>query len=458
MNAMQPPNHEKEHANFEYYDLHCPEGKIELVDGRVIVGNSLDGSRLLFDHILRGWSLDAATALGSIELWIAALREVYGPITDLNHEPTRGEWSAPDVTSGGEGPDAGHRRVREHLSMSFFEVGEELGGEALGRIVMRLANNGFTPDTMFFKNAGQNTLHEYYLEGPAEMVIEVVRPAHRDYDDRVKRNYYARGGVAEYLIVDPERRHFEFLRLVNGSYVAQHSDSAGLYRPSSILGLAIQTEYLWPKGKYLGTRDEHRPFIVEQSQWAGKRKPPIDDGLSGGDLPFEPHLDLQSVPIKFEEYISWSPEAKFEFWDGRIQISGEEGVRNTTGLLLATLGLVEACHFAPLEAWLAALRRRCDREAHDQDIRAEWRKRATKAAELLRAKYHLERIAITGSLLSPKLLSFWSQSALAVWGVSFEQMQQIYKEVSAMNIDVFEADDHWFQQRLNTDEFRLEDL
>src|SRR6185436_9910455 len=62
--AMHQANKESERDNFSYYDAHCPEGKIELTDGQLIVGNSPAGTLLLFDHILRGWSLDAATAFG----------------------------------------------------------------------------------------------------------------------------------------------------------------------------------------------------------------------------------------------------------------------------------------------------------------------------------------------------------------------------------------------------------
>jgi hypothetical protein len=176
------------------------------------------------------------------------------------------------------------------------------------------------------------------------------------------------------------------------------------------------------------------------------------------DLPFEPRLDLQPVPVLFQEYIAWTPEAKFEFWDGRIQISGEEGVRDITGLLLATLGLVEACRFAPPEEWLAALRRRQTMERREQEIRAEWRKRAIDAAEFLRTQYHPRRIALTGALLSPEPLTFWSRLTLAVWGVPFEQMQRLYQELSAMEIDVLEAEYGRFQERVDRGECQVEDI
>ena len=196
-------NKQKERENFNYFDKHSPERKMELVDGRLIAGNSLAGSRLLLDHILRGWDVDAAVALGSTKQWLAALGEVYRlpesalkdnrTIADFEQQAPLMKYAPPDFTAGDEGPDAGHRRLRDHLYYSLWEVSEALGGLTLGRdFVMRLGDEGFTPDTVFFKNANLNTLYEYYLRGPAELVIEVIRPAHRHYDDYVKRSYYAR--------------------------------------------------------------------------------------------------------------------------------------------------------------------------------------------------------------------------------------------------------------------------
>jgi hypothetical protein len=68
----------------------------------------------------------------------------------------------------------------------------------------------------------------------------------------------------------------------------------------------------------------------------------IREGPGSDYLPFEPHVDLHPVPVLFEEFVAWSPEPKFEFFQGRIQLSSEEGVQRMTGLLLATLGLSDA--------------------------------------------------------------------------------------------------------------------
>ncbi len=304
---MKQTNNEKEGENFRYYDQHSPERKMELVDGRLIVGNSIEGSRLLLDHILRGWSVDAAAALGTIPQWTDALLEAYGASV------AGAEYLVPNFTLGDEGEDAGHRSILNHLNYSFWEVCESLGGQALGRdFVMRLGENGFTPDIVFFKSDKLNTLHESYLEGPAELVIEVMRPAHRDYDFEVKRGYYARGGVPEYMIVDSERRHVEFLRLVNREYVAQRPDADGRYRPQSVPGLAIATKDLWPEGERFSPRGKNNPFIVEHAQSDAGKILTIDDGLGWDNLPFAPRLDLKAVRLRFAEYIAWAPESKFE--------------------------------------------------------------------------------------------------------------------------------------------------
>lgn len=52
--------------------------KIELVDGQLIVGDSLTHSRLLLSQILRGWGIEAIVALARQQLWWKALSLAFG--------------------------------------------------------------------------------------------------------------------------------------------------------------------------------------------------------------------------------------------------------------------------------------------------------------------------------------------------------------------------------------------
>ena len=104
---------------------------------------------------------------------------------------------------------------------------------------MRLGDNGFTPDALFFKSSGLNHLCSWYLDRPAELVIEVLLPGHEYCDRVVKHNYYSAAGGPEYWIVNPDEHQVEFWRLVNGQYQQQLSDADGRYRPGSILRLCL---------------------------------------------------------------------------------------------------------------------------------------------------------------------------------------------------------------------------
>lgn len=58
--------------------------KIELVDGQLIVGDSLTHSRLLLSQILRGWGIEAVVALAGQQLWWKALSQAFGTLEFAN--------------------------------------------------------------------------------------------------------------------------------------------------------------------------------------------------------------------------------------------------------------------------------------------------------------------------------------------------------------------------------------
>lgn len=125
---------------------HHPEGKLELIDGCLIVGNSLVSSRLLLRQILQGWKADAAVALAPVEHWIEALKQGFklsipGSSADIhtlldalvaglgqvNYQPPE------DLTAGWGGAQFLHNRIRQDLTMALFQIAQQLGGQSLGR-------------------------------------------------------------------------------------------------------------------------------------------------------------------------------------------------------------------------------------------------------------------------------------------------------------------------------------
>jgi Putative restriction endonuclease len=459
----------REHENFDYFVEYSPERKIELVNGQLVVGNSLVGSRLLLDHILRGWGADAAVAFGLIGSWIEALCAAYHlnslgsnveeALPSLSEKTSNMDYVIPDLTEGAEGEDAGHRRVSQHIYFSFWGVAEALGGHVLGRgFVMRLRDQGFMPDAMFFRGTTNNTLYEYYLDGPAELVIEVTRPTHRIYDERIKREHYSRAGVPAYLVVDPQLKDVQLWRLERGDYVLQGPDQDGLYRIASVPGLTIDIQKFWTEDEHISLSDENNPFTVEAKQPSPGSMRGRKDGLGSEYLPVDPRLDRYPVKLRFEEYICWCPEAKFEFWDGRIRIGGTDGVGSTTALLVASLGMIEACRQASPAEWVAALMRRLDLEERDQEIRDAWRTKVIAAAAELREKYDLKRIAITGDLIDPKPLNYWSRPELVIWDIPDSNRQAVFELIYQSGLDLIDPNWPHVQAQIKKGSFSLEEI
>lgn len=69
---------------------------------------------------------------------------------------------------------------------------------------------GREPDLLFVAQEHLDRLQETYLDGPANLVVEVVSPESLARDRGAKFVEYEAGGVPEYWLLDPLRRWAEF--------------------------------------------------------------------------------------------------------------------------------------------------------------------------------------------------------------------------------------------------------
>ena len=191
-------------------------------------------------------------------------------------------------------------------------------------------------------------------------VIEVLRPGHEYCDRVIKRQYYEAAGVPEYWILDSNTQKIEFWRWMDGQYQQQSPDDDGFYRPISVPRMAFQAP-IWQEENWYSGSFNQEVFIVETPAQPHQQVKETD-GPEWGSLPFQPRLELAPVPIRFEEYISWCPEAKFEFFDGKPQIGYKIGTLHLLGMLLMTFGLASAVQVLPPQAWIAALKQRIEME------------------------------------------------------------------------------------------------
>lgn len=115
---------------------------------------------------------------------------------------------------------------------------------------MRLANSSRSPDILFVSKANLHRLKETYLDGAADLVVEVISPESRARDRGEKFYEYEEAGVREYWLIDPERKQVEFYQLgEDGVYRTVLAGSEGQYRSAVLEGLWLQVEWLWQTPK-----------------------------------------------------------------------------------------------------------------------------------------------------------------------------------------------------------------
>ena len=75
------------------------------------------------------------------------------------------------------------------------------------------------PDVLFISSARSSIITEENIQGPPDLIVEILSESTRKTDEIVKRKLYERFGVKEYWIVDPELETVKIYRLTDQRYV-----------------------------------------------------------------------------------------------------------------------------------------------------------------------------------------------------------------------------------------------
>jgi Uma2 family endonuclease len=92
------------------------------------------------------------------------------------------------------------------------------------------------PDIIVLLPESQAHPTERGLEGPPDLLIEVLSPSNRGHDLLLKRALYARAGVREYWLVEPEARTIEILVLDRDAFHLAGAASGDETPVSPLLG------------------------------------------------------------------------------------------------------------------------------------------------------------------------------------------------------------------------------
>lgn len=118
-------------------------------------------------------------------------------------------------------PSTKHQRVSRKLQ---YELMTQLERTGLAEVINAPIDvvfddvNVVQPDLVIVASARTSIITERAVEGPPDVLVEILSPTSVDRDRHLKRRLYAHFGVREYWIVDPLRGFLEAYRLVEQDY------------------------------------------------------------------------------------------------------------------------------------------------------------------------------------------------------------------------------------------------
>ena len=131
--------------------------------------------------------------------------------------------------------------------MSFYIESNDLGVVLQSPFAMKLEEQrrGREPDILF---VGKERLHLFkknYLDGAADLTVEIISPESIGRDRGEKFIEYEAAGIREYWIIDPDRRITEFYRLGADGYYNLIPTPDGVFYSDVLSGFFLRTEWLW---------------------------------------------------------------------------------------------------------------------------------------------------------------------------------------------------------------------
>jgi Uma2 family endonuclease len=156
----------------------------------------------------------------------------------------------------------GHQEIVGFLwgLLSLYIEAHDLGWITAAPYAMHLPSRQRVrePDLLFVSREHLALRRDLYLDGAADLVVEVVSPDSRRRDRVEKVIDYETEGVREYWLIDPRRRQVELRRLGEDGRYSLVEPEEGIFTSSAIPGFRLRIDWLWqqPKPKLLDAARE----------------------------------------------------------------------------------------------------------------------------------------------------------------------------------------------------------
>ena len=132
-----------------------------------------------------------------------------------------------------------------YLLQSYI-VPKNLGKILLAPYQMKMEKSGREPDIIYVSYQHYDRIRHVYLDGPADMAVEIISKESRHRDTVKKMKEYESAGVLEYWLIDPIRKQAKFYRLgTDNLYHQVPLDIESVFHSEVIQGFWLKVSWLW---------------------------------------------------------------------------------------------------------------------------------------------------------------------------------------------------------------------
>jgi Uma2 family endonuclease len=191
-----------------------------------------------------------ATVLEKQKIQLPAQTMTYEEFLDWADEDTYAEWVDGKVEMMSPA-SVEHQNVSDFLTaiLRVFAEDHDSGRQLSAPFQMKLppsVRRGREPDLLFVLKENISRLRRNFLDGPADLVIEIVSPESVLRDRGEKYAEYEAGGVREYWIIDNLSQRADFFLLdAEGRYQRATPNAEGKYASLVLPGFWININWLW---------------------------------------------------------------------------------------------------------------------------------------------------------------------------------------------------------------------
>ena len=176
-------------------------------------------------------------------------RMTYEQFLDWADEDTYAEWVDGKVERMSPASVV-HQDISDFLSAILRVSVEDLdAGKVLTapfQMKLEALRRGREPDLLFVAKERLSLLKGSFLDGPADLAVEIISPESALRDRGAKYAEYEAGGVREYWIIDADAQRADFFVLdADGRYQRAREDANGRYESAALPGFWMDLNWLW---------------------------------------------------------------------------------------------------------------------------------------------------------------------------------------------------------------------